>query len=48
LKSFFEKFPLFSKKHGVLRGKSQKKACFDRENWRIEKSAGLITFAADH
>jgi hypothetical protein len=40
-----KKFPLFSMKHAVLRAVPLKKVCFGRENWKIEKSRGLIIFA---
>jgi len=45
LRSFFEKFPLFSKNHGIFSSKTRKKVCFTPENWKIEKRRGILTFA---
>jgi hypothetical protein len=45
LSSFFQKFPHFSRKHGISRAFCLKKVCFMSKNWKIEKSRGLFTFA---
>ena len=45
LESFFEKFPLFSINHGGFEAKSLKKVSFGAQNWKIEKSNGILTFA---
>jgi hypothetical protein len=45
LRSFLKKFPLFSKIHGVFQAKRPKKVYFHPQNWKIEKSSGILTFA---